>query len=331
MNANACSPNRGARPSSGAATSKIARFLERPPPILSSLSSLLNLGNTPSSPARMQTNRMPSRNLQPRSNVRAFTLIELVIAASLASLILVAGYMCLSSATATQKLIEPRAEVIQNARVAMNILAADLRSACPLSSDYQFLGMHRMIGDVEADNLDFATHNYAPSRPNEGDFSEESFFVQQESETGRFSLWRRRNPTIAPDPLAGGALEEIADGLRGVRFEYYDGDDWYDDWGEIKPQRKQTDRDTSELEPNLEGMPEAVRITLWFDPNPRAKKTNNLAAEETKSEPPLVFQSVARLNLAAISQQNSSQNNAGAAGANQNGQPQQPGMPNGPN
>ena len=57
---------------------------------------------------------------------RAFTLIELVIAASLASLILVAGYMCLSSATATQKLIEPRAEVIQNARVAMNILSADL-------------------------------------------------------------------------------------------------------------------------------------------------------------------------------------------------------------
>ncbi len=262
-----------------------------------------------------------------RSNAGGFTLIELVIAASLASLILVAGYMCLSSATATQKLIEPRAEVIQNARVAMGIITADLRSACPLSADYQFLGMRRMIEDTEADNMDFATHNYAPSRPNEADFCEVSFFVQQDPESGKFSLWRRRNPTIAPDPFSGGKMEEIADGLLGARFEYYDGDDWYDDWGEIKPQRKQTD--TSLPAPNLSGMPEAVRITLSFDPNPHAKPaTSRPASEDVKREPPLVFQTMARLNLADISQQNSSQNSGNTGNSDASGQ-SQPGMQNG--
>src|SRR5438128_10158034 len=151
----------------------------------------------------------------------AFTLIELVISASLMTMILSGAYLCLNAAIAGQKLIEPRAEVIQNARVAMAMLTADLRSACPLDKNFEFLGMHRMFDDVEADNLDFATHNYSLHRANEGDFCEVSYFVQKEGETGRVSLWRRRNPTIAPDPLSGGAREKIAQGLRGVSFEYY--------------------------------------------------------------------------------------------------------------
>jgi prepilin-type N-terminal cleavage/methylation domain-containing protein len=229
----------------------------------------------------------------------AFTLIELVISASLMAMILTAAYMCLNAAIAGQKLIEPRAEVLQNARVVMAMLSADLRSACPLSKDYEFLGMQRMLGDVQADNLDFATHNYSPRRANEGDFCEVSYFVQKEGETGRVSLWRRRNPTIAPDPLSGGNREQLARGLRGVSFEYFDGFDWYDTWGEIQDRKKQK-KDTTELPPNLSGMPEAVRVTLWFDPNPKPPKEG--ASAETPSEPPLVFQTVVRLNLSAASQ-----------------------------
>ena len=59
----------------------------------------------------------------------AFTLIELVISAALASMILVGGYMCLSAGFATQKLIEPRAEIIQSARDALALMSADLRAA----------------------------------------------------------------------------------------------------------------------------------------------------------------------------------------------------------
>src|SRR5579859_7715500 len=91
-----------------------------------------------------------------------FTLIEIMISAALIALILVSGYACLNAAVSSRKLIEPRLEVFQNARVAMAIMTADLRAACPLSKDYDFLGMHRMLGDVQADNLDFATHNYTP-------------------------------------------------------------------------------------------------------------------------------------------------------------------------
>src|SRR6266699_7353972 len=245
-------------------------------------------------------------------NTSGFTLLELIISAVLMTMILVSAYFCLNSAFSSQKIIEPRVEVIQNARVAMAIMSADLRGACPLSTNSQFLGMHRMLGDSDADNLDFATHNYTPRRPHEGDFCEVSFYVDKNPVSGTYTLWRRRNPTLALDPLSGGSREEIARGLLGLKFEYYDGFDWYDTWGDVEGNGKQLA--SSRDHPNLVGMPDAVRITLLFDRNtrPRAPPSPATApAPETTAtpaapsasakdtaEPPLVFQTVARLNLA---------------------------------
>ncbi len=249
-----------------------------------------------------------------RRQSTGFTLIEVVISAGLMSLILVSAYLCLNAGLSSKKMIEPRAEIIQNARVAMNLLAADLRGACPLAKEYQFLGVHRLLGEMDADNLDFATHNYTPRHPHEGDFCEESFYLDQDPETGKFSLWRRRNPTIAPDPLSGGSKEEIAKGVVGVRFEYFDGLDWYDTWGELPSGKRQT---SEKVQPNLSGMPEAVRITLRLDSNPKSKK--NPDDETQPTEPPFVFQTVARLNLAAGAAQPSSSSGAAAAGAGAQG------------
>jgi hypothetical protein len=209
-------------------------------------------------------------------------------------------------------MIEPRVEIIQNARVAMAIMSADLRGACPLSTNNQFLGMHRMLGDSDADNLDFATHNYTPHRPREGDFCEVSLYVDKDPESGTCTLWRRRNPTLALDSLSGGSREEIARGLLGLKFEYYDGFDWYDTWGDVEGNGKQLT--SSRDHPNLFGMPDAVRITLLFDRNPRSRAppssatapspetaaslTARVSPAKDRTEPPLVFQTVARLNLA---------------------------------
>ena len=239
-----------------------------------------------------------------------FTLIELVISGSLMAIILVAGYAVLSAALKTQKAIEPRVEVLQNARVAMNLMAADLRAACPLDKQFDLLGMSRKLGEAEADNLDFATHNYTPKHPNEGDFCEESFFIDKNQQTGQLSLYRRRNPRMAVEPLSGGSKEEIATGVQGLRFEYYDGLDWYDSWGDAEGSGKP--QTSNRQQPNLEGLPEAVRITLWLEANPRAHQTNDTVALPTADlEPPLVFTTIARLNLAARSQPNTSSDNSG--------------------
>ena len=234
---------------------------------------------------------------------QGFTLIEMVISGGVAALILTASYLCLNAAIAGQKMIEPRAEVIQNARVAMAMIAADLRVACPLSKEFEFLGMSRMLGDLQADNLDFGTHHYLPKRAGEGDFCQLSYFAEKEEGSADLTLYRRRNPVVAIDPLSGGTRELIARGLQRVQYEYYDGFDWYDSWGETDPKKK--DQQSVQIAPNLAGMPEAVRITLWMNPNPGKKSKpdpDKTVAEEPAPQSPLVFQTVVRLNLAAASQ-----------------------------
>src|SRR5215471_2325606 len=213
-----------------------------------------------------------------------FTLIELVISAGLMSLILVSAYLCLHAALSSQKLIEPRLEVLQSARVALALITTDLRCACPLSKDSDFLGTHRMLGDAEADSLDFATHNYTPRRLHEGDFCEVSVFLDKNPRSGQLSLWRRRNPRISMDPLSGGSREELAKGVRGLRFEFSDGVDWYESWGDTKGKEQFSLR----YHPNLSGMPEAVRITLWLNPGPQRKPVEG--EDSATNEPPLVFQ-----------------------------------------
>jgi hypothetical protein len=168
--------------------------------------------------------------------------------------------------------------------------------------------MTRMVGDIEADNLDFATHNYTPRHAREGDFCQESFYLDKDPETGQFSLWRRRNPTIALDPLAGGSREEIAKGVVGLKLEYFDGTDWFDSWGEVKAVGG--NQNSAREQNNLSGLPEAVRITLLMDSNPKKRNPDATTGEEPLA-PPLVFQTVARLNLVAAAQNDVSPSAAG--------------------
>jgi hypothetical protein len=210
------------------------------------------------------------------------------------AVILVSAYLCLNAGFTSQKQLEPRIEVLQNARVALALMTADLRAACPLSKDDDFIGMPRQLGDIEADNLDFATHNYTPRRAREGDFCQTSFYVDKDPETGRYSLFRRRNPMIAPDAFNGGSREEIARGIAGLKFEYFDGLDWWSSWGATKSPDKQ--QASAKQQSNEKGLPEAVRITAWFEEvTPRKAGSSE---EEQKRERRLMFQTVVRLNLA---------------------------------
>lgn len=221
---------------------------------------------------------------------RAFTLIEMVVSTALMALVLGGAYACLRAGFAGQRLVQPRADVFQTARVVLDRLSADLRCACPLPHGAPFLGVSRRIGEFQADNLDFATHNYTPQRPGEGDFCEQSVFLERDPQSGRLTLWRRRNPTIAFDPLSGGERQELATGVVGLKLEYYDGLDWYDSWGD--PEAGTGKPQPSLPRPNLVGLPDAVRITLLFERTPGSR---NPDPEITTPEPPLVFQTIARI------------------------------------
>ena len=265
-------------------------------------------------------------NAAGRAGLGAFTLIELVISAAIMSVILGAAYACLLSGLSSRTMVDSRASVLQRARVAMSLLTADLRGATPLSKDYEFVGMSSTLGEVESDRIDFATHHYTPRQPGEGDFCEVAYFLDQNPATGDYGLWRRRDPSPEDVPLGGGRQVLIAEGLRGLRFEYYDGIEWFDEWGD--PEGKQRGRDTTLLPNNVSGMPDAVRITLWFALESPAKsaasESDPSRALEEGPIPTLMFQTVACLNLAPIS---AYQSTSSANATDDTGNSQPGGMP----
>jgi hypothetical protein len=245
----------------------------------------------------------------------------MVISTALMSLVLGGAYACFRAGLSTQALVHDREEILQNARVATTLFNADIRAACPISKEYDLVGIHRMLGERAGDNLDFATHHYKPRRRAESDWCEVSYFVDRDQATGRLSLWRRRDPTPDDEPFAGGTREEIAQGLLGLRFEYYDGFEWYDDWGD--PDARVKAQSSFRNRPNLEGLPEAVRMTLWFDSKPSRRQSAK--SESAASEPPLVFQTVARLELAGALLRRQSSGGASSGSSGQTTAMPQPG------
>ena len=176
---------------------------------------------------------------------------------------------------------------------------------------------------MEADNLDFGTHNYTPSKPTPGDYCSVSWFVERDPATGETHLWRRRNPAFSFEPLSGGSREDIASGVRGFTVEYYDGFDWYDTWGDKNGEAKQASSNRDR--PNLSGLPTAARITLLVDSEPPRRRSPDSIEPEAKPAPPLTFQTTVRLNLSGSFPTSSS---APAASGNTPGnQPANPGSP----
>lgn len=230
-------------------------------------------------------------------NRRGFTLIEMVISTALMALILGGGYACLRSGIQSQALVDSRTEAFQNARVALKLLSADLRSACQLSDKYEFLGMNREIGTAEADNLDFGTHNYTPQQSGEADFCEVSYYLRKAEKTpGRLDLYRRRDASRDDEPLAGGTEELLVEGVQALRLEYYDGFQWFDEWGD--PEGKHKGSPNLAGRSNLAGLPEAVRITLSLAVGKPAKPTEARGgAPKPDAEPPFLVQTVAKLNV----------------------------------
>lgn len=260
-----------------------------------SIDSLNTQSRFPQSSARASSGRKPFRGVGGnRSPSAAFTLVELMISAALTAMILVAAYVCLHAALTSQKLIHSRSDAAQTARAALALITADLRAACPLSAEFAFLGMRRTLGDADADNLDFATLNYSVAGPGESDICEISYFLNRDPDTGALSLWRRRDAVPDGEPLSGGSRHEIAGNVRGLRFEYSDGLLWYDDWGDTDAGAE--DPDSLLIQPNLYGMPEVVRITLMMESDALPRSSRERSNETP--EPPLVFQTVVRLNLA---------------------------------
>jgi general secretion pathway protein J len=189
---------------------------------------------------------------------RGFTLLEVLVASAILSLVLAALYGVFSRTLASQRLAEGRADRSRSARIVLLRLGEDLQASLPFTKENShFAGETRQGDAFPAGVLSFIslTQTQASSTSREGDVNEIGYDLFPDlTVPGSYYLMRRVNPDPGiTDPAADHALntEEypLLSLVRGLRFRFFDGRIWREEWGQDDTRNK---------------LPRAVEATLYL-------------------------------------------------------------------
>lgn len=190
-----------------------------------------------------------------------FTLIEVLAALVILSMILTVVGTILVTTLRTQRSIEDEFRQINPGTAILNIMSRDLQSAFTLKRQRRdrrfFYGENRGTDASAQDQLDFVTSRDVgnPEEGNVADYSECGYLLKPNDDApGLYRLYRRSSPWIDEHPIRGGTLTQLHDRVVSLNIEYSDPeaseestDPWLDSWD---------DRERSGA------LPERVRITL---------------------------------------------------------------------
>ncbi len=171
-----------------------------------------------------------------RRSAGGFTLLELVVAASLVGLVAAAGVTLTNQLGEARLRAERAAAHHAEADAAISAIGTALQNLFrnherrPLA----FVGTQQTLDGRPADRLRFFTVSDAPVRPGspESDVHEVEFYLEAAEENGPAVLMQRTDPTRNAEPDGGGVLERVAGQIVALSFEYFDGQQWAVDWPE---------------------------------------------------------------------------------------------------
>ncbi len=189
-----------------------------------------------------------------RDSQLGFTLIELVIAGTIAAMVLMSVTFALAQLSKTRNIARERVEAFQRASMSLEALRRDIAAIIRTDDlfDTRFLlttheASGRTGGHVRSDLLLFNI-SLRPIHPIEyqGEGREyETQYRIEDDELGS-ALWRRRDMVPDDRPDGGGVAEPIADGVVGFMVEASDGDGgWRSEW-----------------DSDVDGLPKLVRMTV---------------------------------------------------------------------
>lgn len=201
-----------------------------------------------------------------RSDVRGFTLVEVMVAFSIMSLVMLGLYVTLETTLRTRDSLEIDARAARLGPTILDLIEQDLRRvrALDVDGDHVFLGeSHSMLGG-SADSLQFLTNVDSTVSRRVGD----NEVVSDVCETGYrlrpspelpdvLELWRRQSFGVDEEPLEGGIYERLHDRVVSFKLRYYE-----DDLRETEPLEEW---DASKLH----RLPAMVSIELGLEAIPR--------------------------------------------------------------
>lgn len=195
-----------------------------------------------------------------------FTLLELIVATVIFSLVIAAGYSLLDSARSLTSRAELRAQLFQSARAALHAVEEDLRGAMmPMApaatatpTDLNFIGTTAGSENEPLDRIEFVSvgrHTASAYDINivdvvrGGDVARVALWIERDTTKKAHGLVRERPRELSPPGGLVHREEDVVEIAREVVFlnlRYYDSGEWRDAW------------DSSQLRK----LPQAVEVTV---------------------------------------------------------------------
>jgi general secretion pathway protein J len=220
-------------------------------------------------------------------NRRGVTLIEIMVALGVLSIVASLVYGAFDSMSRTRKSVDAASERYHQGRGALSRMGREIQAA--------FLSLHRPLINTGVqssqtifkgtnsgtlDRLDFCSfsHRRLGFGTHESDQNELSYLVTGNRQTGANDLARREATVIDMDPEHGGVVQVMAEDIVSFDLAYLDPvlNEWVDQW------------DTSQTTGQYERLPAQVRIDLVLT-RPNADPYRFVTKVPLAMQAPLVF------------------------------------------
>jgi len=171
---------------------------------------------------------------------RGFTLLEILVATSILSIVLAILYGVFSQTLSSKRIAEDRAALSRTARVVLLRMGEDIQASFPFApGDARFVGTTRRTSTFPQGSLSFT-----------------SFVNAQLTDVGREGDWSEIVYDLVPDPSAptlwqlvrrvyfgSDSVRDVQRGeqeaqvspllsrVKGLRFRFFDGHTWSENWG----------------------------------------------------------------------------------------------------
>jgi len=190
----------------------------------------------------------------PQSAIRnGFTLIEVLVAGAILSLVLAALYGAFSRTLTSKQVAEERAARSRAARIVLLRIGEDLQASFPFAPDNtRFIGRTFRGGTFPEDALSFVSLAHRPLTgvSSESDLCEIAYALIPDPHIPTYrQLVRRVRPDLAADRDATGDAYPLLVQVRGLRFRFFDGRTWREEWGRENTQN---------------ALPRAVEVVLYL-------------------------------------------------------------------
>jgi len=194
-----------------------------------------------------------------RGGVGGFTLLEVLVASAILSLVLAALYSVFSRTLESKRLTEERTARARTARIVLLHMGEELQASFPFAGrDARFTGATRLADAFPEGELSFISCSPTPltSAGHESDVNEIGYALLPDPQAPSYRQLIRR---VSLDPgISSSAVDRdrhreeypLLSGIRGLRFRFFDGRIWREEWGR---------------EDTRDKLPRAVEATLYLD------------------------------------------------------------------